>query len=450
MPHVKKQLGSRPDPYPDIPAAGAAKIDLDKIATASDCLDHGDRANKFKKNMMKGEYAHLPGKLSKNITSVSDRARPMTHGVQHEYGPNAGKVVFPKQPHPLLQERESRRERIYHRREHQVLGKSIDNADELPAFTSHPDFRFGMSSFEDDSVKNIMYPPPQKPGPDDEKFRKQYLISHWSFEPGEHRRHYGDFNVPEHKLLPDSHDNNGLRVKEVLHWKEEQIKETQTKIASKRHTEWRKRRQPELGKAHDPLLETISHLPPDYTFGIKFPSDDYNVGDLLGSGKKVQADAKEQKEKAAVEAEQKRRKEACDTENFSLHGVPKPVVQSGRRALAQARRDAQESEVTAKITSVPFEGHNTDKDKSRVVFGLPTVRHRNPAFKSGFFKKLADNTNYGDELDTKCLLSPTPRNTYGDEMLDQYLQELTVDDKPAAQSMRAYLPPAKVHSVILT
>ncbi|KAJ3241869.1 hypothetical protein HDU81_009731 [Chytriomyces hyalinus] len=433
---TKKYLGARPDPHPEIPAAGAAKIDVEKIADASDCLDHGDRTISTKRPSRWGEPAHIPGKLPKNITSLTDKARPMTHGVQHVSGPDAGTVLFPKQPHPLLQERENRRERIYHRREHQVLGKSIDHEHKLPAFTTHPDFRFGMSSFEDDSVKNIMYPAPIQPTPDDEKIRKQYLLSHWSYGPGEHREHYGDFRVPEHKLLPDNHDNNGLRVKEILHWSEERAKESQTKIVSKRQTDWRRRRQPKLGTVHDPLAETMSHLPPDHIFGIRFPSDDYNIGDLLGSGAKVQAEARE---KLKAEEEEKLRGTANLTDSKQIRG---------RRAMAQARHDAQEGDITSKITSIPFESDKSEKALQQVIFGLPTVRSRNPAFRPGFFKKLADNTNYGDELDTKSLLSPTPRNMYGDDILDQYFKEMHLESPSLKPASLPRLHPAKLQPVM--
>ncbi|KAI9325482.1 hypothetical protein BDR26DRAFT_879371 [Obelidium mucronatum] len=427
MPNRKKYLGARPDLHPDIPPAGAT---LKHVAVrASECLDHGDRTINTKRVVKVGEHAHIPGRLPKNITSLTEKARPMTHGVQYVYGPTAGAVLFPKQPHPILQEQENRRERIYHRREHQALGESIDHKEELPEFCSHPEFRFGMSSFEDVSVKDIMYPPPHVPGEEDEKIRKQYLISHWSYGPGEIRRHYGDYQVPEHKLLPDNHDNNGLRVKEVLFWAEERSKEMQTKVSSKRLADWRRRTQPEIGKVHDPLKETLSHLPEDYVFGISFPSDAYNVCDLVGSGPKAQAELKE-KQRLEKEAEMRQLAEPVDSD------APKPIC--GRRGAAQARRESQSCEPTSKITSMPYESDKSEKNRNQFFFGLPTVLHRKP----GFLKKLADNNNYGDELDTKSLLSPTPQNIYGEEFLNQFIRNMNVEQQKTEEQPR--FPPAKV------
>ncbi|KAJ3282947.1 hypothetical protein BCR33DRAFT_847840 [Rhizoclosmatium globosum] len=424
----KKYLGARPDPHPEIPAAGETMKHVP--VRASECLDHGDRTINTKRIVRRGDFAHIPGKLPLNITSLTEKARPMTHGVQYEYGPSAGEVLFPKQSHPILQEAEKRREKIYHRVEHQALGQSIDHHVEFPEFCAHPDFKFGMSSFEDVSVREIMYPPPHVPTENDEKIRKQYLVSHWSYGPGEIRTHYGDFKVPDHKLLPDNHDNNGLRVKEALYWTEESFKARETKLSSKRLAEFRRRTQPEIGKVHDPLKETLSHLPEDYSFGISFPQDAYHVCDLLGSGPAAQADMKE-KRRQEEEDEKRRLAEANDP------SIPKPKC--GRRFEAQAKRELYSREPAKKITTIPYESNRTEKNANQFVYGLPTVLHRKP----GYMKRLADNNNYGDELDTKSLLSPTPRNMLGEDFLNQFIKNMHVD-APEKEQPRPRLPPARV------
>lgn len=35
------------------------------------------------------------------------------------------------------------------------------------------------------------------------------------------------------------------------------------------------------------MKDTMAHLPADYTFGIKYTPDEYSVGHLIGSGKKI-------------------------------------------------------------------------------------------------------------------------------------------------------------------
>jgi hypothetical protein len=51
-------------------------------------------------------------------------------------------------------------------------------------------------------------------------------------------------------------------------------------IVSKRLEEFRERTQPELGKVHDPIKDTMN-VPSDHTFGVLFKPDDYGAGDLI-------------------------------------------------------------------------------------------------------------------------------------------------------------------------
>ena len=132
----------------------------------------------------------------------------------------AGDVVFPIKGNHLLQEREARRENIYHRREHQVLGAAVPNATKLPEFTKDPLFKFGMATHEDDDVSQIIHPR-KNPDADDEKFRRLYILSHNSYGPGEHRMHYGpNWSVPDAIDLKSQTrlDSDGTRVRECLYW----------------------------------------------------------------------------------------------------------------------------------------------------------------------------------------------------------------------------------------
>jgi hypothetical protein len=63
-------------------------------------------------------------------------------------------------------------------------GRSVTTSTHLPSFTNHPDFRFGMSTVEDESAKVLIHPEPPKKTDDDEKVRRQYLLSHASYQPG--------------------------------------------------------------------------------------------------------------------------------------------------------------------------------------------------------------------------------------------------------------------------
>ena len=57
-------------------------------------------------------------------------------------------------------------------------------------------------------------------------------------------------------------------------------REKTTKIVSKRVDDFRERTQPQLGKVHDPIKETLL-VPPDHTFGVMIKPDEYGAGDLI-------------------------------------------------------------------------------------------------------------------------------------------------------------------------
>ncbi|KAI9352459.1 hypothetical protein DFJ73DRAFT_795572 [Zopfochytrium polystomum] len=362
MTRLRKTLGPRPDPRPDIPAAGAT-LDVSTLPTARDCLDHGDRIM-FKKCVADhdGTPAHIAGRLPKKH-SRRGRARA-------QYGPREEAAKG-------------------------ADGRSIPTGGKLPSFTRHPDFSFGMTAADDAAAKDIMYPglvadaggadcddDDDDRGDDKERVRRQYIVSHGSYAPGERRQHYGpSFVPPPHRVLPDSHDNNGRRVREALVWAEERARERETKLVSKRLADWRERRQNEIGTVHDPLKSTIQHLPATHAFGVAFPPDDCTVGDLLQGRFRLQP------------ARARRRRRPA-----------RPVRAEGETGDEDDEEEEEEDRLTGKITAMRVgEGGGRDGEQ-QVVYGVPT--------------------NYGDELDARALLSPTPRNTYGAAVLAQVAESL--------------------------
>ncbi|KAJ3195111.1 hypothetical protein HK101_001088 [Irineochytrium annulatum] len=357
-------------------------IDANVLTTSAKCLDHGDR-EPYKHTTLELPVAHLPCKLPKNITDLTETARKMEHGVKMSFGPpvsleswlevgleltteicvQVAEVLCPPTQHHLLEDRERRREKLYRRTEHKLLGRTIPTRNTLPLFTGHPGFRFGVPTIDDITAAEIMYPPPEEPTADDDKIRARYILSHESFLPGEKKHYYGpDFKVPDRGNETGRQYNNnvGTRTKEVLY------------------------SAVELNNIKD----TMSHLPSDHAFGVSFEPDEYKVGDLIGYG---------------------RRKPAFAEENRS---APDLIVS------ARLRKQKMMEEIAPKITSTPVGGVRPERYAlvpETMVFGLPTVRGRK---RPGYHKKLDDENNYGDQLCAKALLLPTPLNTYGPDLLD--------------------------------
>lgn len=76
-----------------------------------------------------------------------------------------------------------------------------------------------MATHEDIDVRLIINPP-KNPVVEDEKYKRQYILSHKSYGPGERRMHYGpNWSVPEAPYLKSSTrlDSDGTRVRESLY-----------------------------------------------------------------------------------------------------------------------------------------------------------------------------------------------------------------------------------------
>ncbi|KAK2193405.1 hypothetical protein NP493_13g06020 [Ridgeia piscesae] len=80
--------------------------------------------------------------------------------------------------------------------------------------------------------------------------------------------------------VPTPHDNEGNPTYKSLKWVTELLGEKAAPIVSKRVDEFRERTQPQLGKVHDPIKDTLN-VPPDHTFGVLVKADKYGAGDLI-------------------------------------------------------------------------------------------------------------------------------------------------------------------------
>ena len=151
--------------------------------------------------------------------------------------------------------------------------------------------------------------------------------------------------------------------------------ELKSKVISKRLADFRQRRQPELGKVHDPMKDTISHLSPDYTFGIAIPPDEYAVGHLIGSGKTISKSAIKKRYVPSLPA-----------------GIPTRHEYSEDHFHVHKTEEGEDTSVVLKITEdVPGGELNERMLKGfdlNHVFGVPTVREP----RGHVAKKFGDNT----------------------------------------------------------
>jgi hypothetical protein len=147
------------------------------------------------------------------------------------------------------------------------------------------------------------------------------------------------------------------------------------------------------------MKDTISHLPSDHIFGIVITPDEYRVGHLIGSGKTYTERIKYVPSSPA----------GIPTRHEHLENV---------KSHTPKLQDCEDASLGFKITEdIPGGALNTHMLKGfdlNHVFGIPSVREKKKVPRR---KRLADGTNYGDELGAKGLIYATPVNVYGRDQL---------------------------------
>ncbi|KAK6165768.1 hypothetical protein SNE40_022627 [Patella caerulea] len=209
----------------------------------------------------------------------------MAHGVSTQSSENSGVLLNPK-PKTLYRQRlEDRKEDLYASHIRAPLGKSHDQSPGLPVqHTQHPDFfTFGIATEIDIGASGLINPDKNYQQVEDESAigHKLYVKTHMDYDVGERiNRSYTcpNFNPDKIYGIPTPHCENGREVRQTLKWLQQDDK--MSKIVSERVDNFRERTQPQLGKVHDPIKDTLK-VPHDHTFGVLLKADEYGAGDLL-------------------------------------------------------------------------------------------------------------------------------------------------------------------------
>lgn len=429
---------ARVDPTPHIRPAGLANASDGQDASC--CLAFGgDFTHEPPKNRApKSQPAHIPGKLPPNITAVSNIARNMTHGDPSGSGlaNNTPDILLTnRRPvHPLLQERGKRREANYKRKENQVLGRKVIRNPLLPntLSSSRP---FGLITHIDGDAGSLISPPPM-PNPaniGEEVAHQMYVTSHHSYRPGEQRNRHYNFDRNTTWGISSGVDSYNGKVMDALHWQGSgQV------LESKRVADFMERNRPALGKVFDPIADTMN-VSTDHVFGYAAPSDEYGVAELIhpatekstgtegGGNTEVDWDStlvspkiggleSASAAKAALRREELNR-EAEERRALELIELAKEEHRNARPPIPGARR----SYTLMKFDTLQYPSHGALSPGKGRANGVPSIRTdiRAPRMRS-----LADNQNYGDELDAKSLVNPDPYVFGNVDILEDNLRRL--------------------------
>ena len=131
------------------------------------------------------------------------------------------------------------------------------------------------------------------------------------------------------------------------------------------------------------MKDTLSHLSSDHTFGIVIPPDEYSVGHLIGTGKKYTGRLKYVPTSPA----------GIPTRHEHLENV-KPHIPK----LQECEDASLGFKITEDVPGGALNARMLQGFDLNHVFGIPSVRDKR---RGPHRKRLADGTNYGDELGAK-------------------------------------------------
>jgi len=273
------------DRNPDITAAG-------KLMTSGDCAKDclliragaktPDNVAKFR------GYTQPPAAMPRIFygrANDPDTPKRVVHGVITKPSMFAGDLVSPPPKSLFSQRLKDKKEALYASRKNCPLGQCHDQLPGLPEGIGPYDSCFGVKNFKDCTSGELVNPAKSRDQVNHESAqgKELYKVSHSDYEVGEtYDRKYDWSRVKKNSIfgIETPHNNDGIHVRKTLKWLHETQSAKAAQIVSKRVDAFRERTQPQLGRVHDPIKETL-RVHPSHTFGIMLQPDEYGAGDLI-------------------------------------------------------------------------------------------------------------------------------------------------------------------------
>jgi len=196
-------------------------------------------------------------------------------------------LVIPKPKSFFIQRLCDKKEDVYESQRRAPLGRSHDQRVGLPKGVGPYDVRYGVKVFRDCTAGELVNPAKSSKEIESETLKglDLYIKSHSAYRVGEmYDRKYDWSRFPKDSQFGKEtpHDNRGINAKKTLQWLQETQRSKSAPIVSQRVDNFRERTQPQVGKVHDPIKDTLyARIPQDHTFGILIEPDEYGAGDLI-------------------------------------------------------------------------------------------------------------------------------------------------------------------------
>ncbi|XP_051722172.1 EF-hand domain-containing family member B isoform X2 [Ctenopharyngodon idella] len=212
-----------------------------------------------------------------------DIASTLVHGVNTKSSINAGSVINPA-PKTRFQERLRQLQEVTINQK-APLGRSQVQGPGLPNWIDPEKTAFGVTTLQFSNGGEVINPPKTTHQVEKEadEGHQLYIHSHGSYFVGERvdrKYNWSRYGRESRFGVPTPHHNDGRNISRSLHWPSDTLMHNSAKLVSKRCDDFREKTQPQTGKVHDPIAETLN-VPSDHTFGVLMKPDSFGVGDLL-------------------------------------------------------------------------------------------------------------------------------------------------------------------------
>ncbi|XP_067253921.1 EF-hand domain-containing family member B [Chanodichthys erythropterus] len=212
-----------------------------------------------------------------------DIASTLVHGVKTKSSINAGSVINPA-PKTRFQERLRQLQEVTINQK-APLGRSQVQGSGLPGWIDPEKTAFGVTTLQFSNGGEVINPPKTAHQVEKEanEGHQLYIHSHGSYLVGERvdrKYNWSHYGRESRFGVPTPHHNDGRNISRSLHWPSDTLMQNSAKLVSKRCDNFREKTQPQTGKVHDPIAETLN-VPSDHTFGVLMKPDSFGVGDLL-------------------------------------------------------------------------------------------------------------------------------------------------------------------------
>ncbi|NXY19803.1 EFHB protein, partial [Atrichornis clamosus] len=213
-----------------------------------------------------------------------DIATHLTHGIKTCSKLNVASLISPIPKTNFQEKMQDMKEAIYSSNREAPLGRTHDQSSMLPEGLDVINTTFGIKIIKDLSAGEVVNPPKTFEEVDKEarEGHDLYVVSHEDYDVGEaiNRKYNSHFNKSFVYGMETPHFEDGRNTAKSLDWVFDLEAKRAANIVSKRSDDFKEKYQPQIGKVFDPIAETMN-VPPDHTFGLIIPPDEYGVRGLL-------------------------------------------------------------------------------------------------------------------------------------------------------------------------